>query len=205
MSIFTNYKKGIRSTVLGVSASALLIATPAAAFAHGGGSGNTSGSRNDSRHSQAQMASKHSDGDKSWQNRNTKPDPKPTPTCAELQASLNQRAVDAAARKTKQLTGMNIVLTGVQTYVSSGNVTVSNYDALNANATANQTLATNAVAAIVAPQIDCNDTANLTKNNKVANDTLNQSIWNAHKALNGYRHSEMNLFNAVINTDTSDS
>ncbi|MFO0781765.1 MAG: hypothetical protein U0524_02630 [Candidatus Saccharimonadales bacterium] len=203
MKILNRSKKVIKSAVIGGSAAAVLVASPLA-FAHGSNgdrSGDNKGSY--SRHASAtsqQQKQKH-DGDRQrndnnwwWKQRHDR-----QKTCAEQQAAVSQRAASKADKSQKKLNGLNIVYSGTQTYATSGDVTVENYDTLNAKATASQTAATNAVGAITAPQLNCDDTSDATMQaNKDALNDYYTKERTADKAIGMYRHDVMVLFNAAV-------
>ncbi len=179
MRTISNVKQVLKTSAAGVSALAILT-LPAGALAHGGGDNgrsNENNSRNQSRNDGNRDDKRY--GNRGDQQSNAKPavaadqqrgdnrqdnknwwDPK---DCNERQAALNWRAADAQAKYTRQVTGLNIMLSGVQTYHASGAVTINNYDELNNKAVASQTNASNAVGAITAPQLDCGNT---TEDNK---------------------------------------
>lgn len=201
MQIFTKSKHIIKRTVLGGTALALIL-TPTAALAH---SSHDNGNRNQARGAAAKQAqhNKNKNDRNDWWNRNKN---RQKLTCTERQDALNQRAADAKTKYTKKLNGLNIVYTGVQTYVSSGDVTVENYDALNAQVAADQTTATNAVNAIAAPQLNCDDqnsAAAMSDDDKTwhnRDNSTNDSINAARQAINVYRTDLNKLFEAVINS-----
>lgn len=203
MKILNRSKKVIKSAVIGGSAAAVLVVSPLA-FAHGSNgdrSGDNRGSY--SRHASAtsqQQKQKHGNDDRQ-RNHNAwwKKHQDRQKTCAEQQASVNQRATSKADKSKKKLNGLNIVYSGTQTYVSSGDVTVEDYGSLNANATASQTEATNAVGAVTAPQLNCDDTSDTTMEaNKAALADYYNKERAADKAIATYRHDVMALFNAAI-------
>ncbi|HVV66851.1 MAG TPA: hypothetical protein VHB72_02120 [Candidatus Saccharimonadales bacterium] len=192
MSISTNIKRFLSTaavSVLGIG----LIAAPAA-FAHGS-------TNNGSQH--AQYAAQFSPGvdnhSNSWWSMWHKYNPgTPTLSCSQQQQILNTEATNNASADKKKLTGLNIMLSGVQTYVSSGNVSVNNYDTLNATATNDQTTATTDVNAIAAPQLNCDNESPSDYSN--AQKQLSGEINTAKKALGTYGHDMMNLFQAVVNS-----
>lgn len=192
MHILNKSKRIVTSTAVGVSAFAA-VAAPGAAFAHG-----WSANGDDNSHSGARQASSVQNHDSNIHqagNQQLLP-------CDQQQAALNQKAADAQARYQKQLTGLNIMLSGVQTYVSSGDVTVVNYDDMNTKATADQTNATNAVNAIKAPTLNCVEGTNSVKSSDVSNlnNSFNDSIKAARQAIYTYRQDVNTLFEAVINS-----
>lgn len=199
MQLLDKSKRIIKSTAVTGTVAALTL-VPASALAHGGGQDN--GSRNDSKNASAHQV-KHKDNSRNdWWNRNKN---RQKLTCSERQDALNKKAADAKARYTQRLKGMGIVYSGIQAYVSGG-VTVPDYDALDARVTADQTNATNAVNAIAAPQLNCDDqnsAAAMSDDDKTFHDHdkgTDGSINAAQKAVNAYRKSLNELFEAVINS-----
>lgn len=198
MHILTKSKQFIRSAVVGGSVFAL-VAVPSAALAHGN-SGNDNGRQWQSgrQASSQQDRNRHDDRSNNWwhdkQNRHK--------TCEQRQDALNQKAASYKDRYTKQLNGLNIIYSGTQTYISSGGVTVENYDALKAEADASQAKATDAVNAIEAPQLNCDDDSNsdarLNSDDNNKNNSFNGTVKAAKDALADYRHDVMKLFNAAI-------
>lgn len=205
MHILNKSKRIITSTAVGVSAFAV-VAAPGAAFAHGWSSGSDNNRGNAKQASSNNMQDKHGQSSPSNKQNNSNLLP-----CDQQQQILNQRTANAQARYQKQLTGLNIMLSGIQTYVSSGDVSVDNYDSLNAKATASQAVATDAVNSIKAPVLNCVNNADQTSSNMVkldevanGNTGLQSSIKAARQALYGYRQDVNKLFEAVINsTDTA--
>jgi hypothetical protein len=198
MYILTKSKQLIKSAVVGGSVFAL-VAVPTAALAHGN-AGNDDNGRQSSRQASSQH-DKNRNNDRSnswWQDKQHR-----HKTCEERQAALNQKATTYHDRYTKQLTGLNIVYSGLQTYAESGDVTVENYEALKAETNVSQANATTAVNAITAPQLNCeadsNSQSQSDSDNGNANSSLNASIKAAKDALSAYRHDVMQLFNAAIN------
>jgi len=215
MQAIDKSKRTIKQAALSGTALALIL-TPTAALAH---SSHDNGDRgNDNRRSassqQKQRGDNRSDrndrdrGDRNnrfstwWQQNRDRQ----KLTCDQKQAVLNQRAADAKEKYAKKLTGLNIIYSGVTTYVSSGDVTVENYDALNAQVAADQTTATNAVNAIAPTQLNCPDpnaAAAASDDNKTFHsheNKTNESINAARQALNAYKRDLNTLFEAVINS-----
>ncbi len=190
-------KRIIKSTIVTGAALGLTFA-PTAALAHGGSS-SQSGSGGSSRQAQQD---KNRRGFNDWFQRNKD---RQKLTCTQRQDALNKQADAYKAQAQKRLTGMNIVYSGVQTYVSGGGIAVGNYDTMNAQVTAGQTAATDAVNAVSAPQLNCGDdnaAAAVSDDNKTFkhdHDAMNGSIGAAQKALNAYRKDLNQLFEAVIN------
>ncbi len=204
MNVFTKSKRIMKSAAVTGTTLALVI-TPTVALAHGGGhdDSNKDSSHRTAAAQQAQQKQKHNSRQGDWSNRNKN---RQKLTCDQRQEALNQKAADAKTKSLKRLTGLNIVLNGIQTYVSSGDVTVENYDAMNAQVTADQAAATNAVNAIAATQLNCAD-----QNAAAANsdddktfhsheNSTNDSINAAKDALKTYRKDLNTLFEAVINS-----
>jgi hypothetical protein len=198
MHILTKSKQRIKSIALGGSA-LVLLAVPSTALAHGG-SNNGDNGRHQSSNRQVSSAHDKKHHDNNWwrdkQNRHK--------TCDERQTALNQKATAAHDRYTKQLNGLNIVYSGIQTYVSSGEVTVENYEAMKAETDASQAAAAAAVGAIAAPQLNCEDDSNsdnqLNSDDDNKNNSFNGSVKAAKDALSEYRHDVMKLFDAAINS-----
>lgn len=197
MQLFKQPKRIIKSTVASGTALALVL-TPTAALAHGGGSsGNDSGKDNH----QTAMSQQNQRNDRFTRNKNRQ-----KLTCSQRQDALNKQAADTKAKDQKRVTGLNIVLNGTQTYVTTGDVVVTNYDGMNAQVTADQTAAANAVNAINAPDLHCEDqnsAAAVSDDNKTFkhdNDGMNNGIGAAQQAINTYRKDLNNLFEAVINS-----
>lgn len=188
MNILTKPKQIIKSTVVASSALALLV-VPTTAFAHGSSGGN---GRDDNRQSSGQSKHGNRNQDDNW--RKHRADHQKT--CDERQQALNQKATQAHDRSQKQLNGLNIVLSGVQTYVTSEEIVVENYDSLNAKATADQASATAAVEAITAPQLNCGDESDNSSNNSSAE--LSNKIKTAKQSLSAYKHDVKILFEAAI-------
>lgn len=205
MQAFKRSKRILKSTAVTGTVAALTLTPTAAVFAHGGGHDN--GSRDNKQASTAQQSQQDKQKNKGnfndWFNRNKN---RQKLTCTQRQDILNQRAAAIKDKDTKKLNGLNIVYTGVQTYVSSGGITVDNYDTMNTRVAADQTDATNAVNAIAAPQLNCDDpnsAAAVSDDNKTFkhnDDSTNNSINEAQKALNTYRKDLNTLFEAVINS-----
>lgn len=216
MKVLTRSKRIINTAAV-TGATLALVAAPTLTFAQNGerSGGNRGG--NDNRHGNTSQQRRGGDGSRNDFNANRHGDKNSArtaaylaamrenhkKTCSERQAWLNQNAADAKARSEKKLTGLNIMLSGVQTYVASGEVNVPNYDALNAAAVSSQTNATTAVNAIAAPQLNCDDEAtvqNTLDSNKSQqyDKSMNQSIKAAKDALNIYRKDVHNLFEAAL-------
>lgn len=197
MSKFKRAKTTIKSTVLGGAAAAVLVSSPVA-LAHGYNHNNGDDSRNRTTTAsrQSQSTSNRDSNYWNWRNRHHRDMQK---SCAERQAQLNQQAATTKDRDTKKLNGLNIVLSGTQTYVTTGGVAVENYDALNATATTSQTNATAAVNAIVAPTLNCDD-ENASDTNRAAVVDFSNKLRTADQSLNTYRHDVFTLFNAAINS-----
>jgi len=201
MNVFTKWKRIMKSAAVTGTTLALVL-TPTAALAHGGGQ-DDSNSDSSRRTAVAQQKNKNDNRWSDWSNRNKH---RQQLTCDERQAALNQKAADAKTKYEKRLTGLNIIYSGVQTYVSSGGIVVENYDAMNATVTADQTAATNAVNAIAAPDLNCDDqnaAAATSDDNKTFHDrdnSTNDSINAAREAVNTYRKDLNKLFEAVINS-----
>ncbi|HVV25743.1 MAG TPA: hypothetical protein VHC21_01800 [Candidatus Saccharimonadales bacterium] len=204
MHILTKSKNLVRGAAITGSVIGVL-AVPAAAFAHGGYNDGRVATAASQTQSQSQSQQSQSQTNQTyqghswawwWQQRHQ--------TCDQRQQQLNQAAANAKSKDTKQLNGLNIVYTGTQDYITTGSITVANYDSLKATADADQTKATNAVNGITAPQLNCDSDANsqnqLDKDNSGATTTTNNSIKAASDALNTYKHDVLNLFNAAINS-----
>lgn len=203
--MLTKSKKVIKSTVIGGSAAFVLVASPLA-FAHG-----TSGDRGDrgnrgdrGSYSRQASASQQQKRDKQKQRHNhnnwwNKQREQRKKTCTEQQTAINQRAERDTNKDSKKLNGLNIMLSGVQTYASSEGVTIENYEELNNKAVASQQSATDATAAVVAPQLNCDDTSDETmKANKAAIRDYENKERAADRALAQYRHDVNVLFKAAI-------
>ncbi len=205
MRMLTKSKKFIKSTVIGGSAAAVLVASPLA-LAHGGSDRGDGGGRGGDRSSHSRQASvdkqqkrdsnKQRNDNSYWWNKQREQRQK---TCAEKQTALNDRAAKDTAKDGKKLNGLNIMLSGVQTYAASGDVTIENYEALNNAAIASQGTASASTAAVVAPQLNCEDTSDETNE---ANDVAIRDYYSkeraADKALATHRHDVMVLFQAAI-------
>ena len=201
MQLLDKSKRIIKSTAVTSTVAALTLA-PTAAFAHGGNQDNGSRSSGNRTASSQQDKQKDNNRNNNWWNRNKD---RQKLTCSERQDALNKRAADAKAKYTQRLKGMSFMYSGIQTYVSGG-ITVPNYDAMNAQVAADQTNATNAVNAIAAPQLNCDDqnsAAAMSDDNKTFHDhdiSTNDSINAAQQAVNTYRKSLNTLFEAAINS-----
>lgn len=193
MQILNRTKRIIKSTVIGGSAAAVLVASPVA-FAHGSSHSGDDDHNRSSRGSSHHVASADHRRNDDFKRKHHQQMQK---TCAEQQAAANRQADSAKTRDTKKLNGLNIILSGTQSYATSGDVTVENYDTLNATATTSQTNATNAVNAIVAPTLNCDDDS-AADANKVALSDFNNQVKTADKSLATYRHDVFTLFNATI-------
>ena len=193
MSISKNIKRFAATaavSVLGIG----LMAAPAA-FAHG------FSSNGNSQHAQyaVQFKGDFDHHDNNWWTMWHKYNPgTPSLSCDQQQQALNTEANNTSSADKKKLTGLNIMLSGVQTYVSSGNVSVSNYDSMNATATNDQTTATTDVNAIAAPQLNCGNESPSDYSN--AQKQLTGEINTAKKALDTYGHDVMTMFQAVVNS-----
>lgn len=197
MRILTKSKRFIKSAVVGGSMFAL-VAAPTTALAHGGYNNNNGRDRSSGRQvSSQQDRNKGSDWNNWWREKQNR-----HKTCEERQTALNDKTTSYKERYTKQLNGLNIIYSGTQTYIDSGGVVVENYAVLKAEADASQATATNAVNAISAPQLNCeedsNSQARFDSDHNTSNGSLNNSVKTAKNALNDYRQDVMRLFNAAI-------
>jgi hypothetical protein len=171
-----------------------LAATPAA-FAHSMPS-NSQSAHTASSQSQQQNQQKNNGHDPSWNWWHRGPWNKPS--CQQIQTAMNQKVSATVPVYKKQLTGLGIMLSGIQTSENNGDITINNYDALNATVTNDQATSTADVNAITAPQLDCNNASGQDESN--AQNQLNSSIQKAQKDMAAYRHDLMNLFQAAVNS-----
>ncbi len=198
MQLLKNPKKIIKSTVVSSAALALTLA-PTAAFAHGSQGGDNGGSNSSHNNAASQQQAQRNN----WLNWNRN---RQKLTCDQRQAALTNQANAVKAKDTQKLKGFAVILTGVQQTYSGGGVTVANYDTMNAQVTSDQGNATNAVNAITAPNLNCDDqnsaaaVSDDSKTFKHDNDNMNSTISTAQQSLSRYGKDLNNLFEAVINS-----
>jgi hypothetical protein len=226
MKVLTKSKNLVRASIIGGSA-AILLAAPSA-MAHGFNGNYSAGYQQGAHQGSVQTAAYTQYGNHNVNvssNSNFKWE-----SCTQKQQALDQIASKIKSQDQKRLNGLNIILSGVQNYVTGG-VTVNNYAALNARSVSAQTTATNDVNAITAPQLNCSGTSTLTtttdntstsgsstsgsstsgssttgssttttSSNGSAIASFNTSVQTANQALATYRHDVTDLFQAAINS-----
>ncbi|HYH36049.1 MAG TPA: hypothetical protein VD706_00950 [Candidatus Saccharimonadales bacterium] len=207
MQLLDKSKRIIKSTTVTGTVAALTLA-PVSAFAHGGSGGDNGSRGNNNRGASSQQERQNKQRNNNdfndWWSRNKN---RQKATCSERQTALNNKAAAVKEKYTKRLNGLTIIYTGVQAYVTSGDVTVpANYNEMNVRVSNDKAAAEAAVNAIAAPQLNCDDQNNaaaMSDDNRTFKDRdnrTNDSINAAQKALNIYRKDLNTLFEAVINS-----
>lgn len=166
-----------------------MLSTPLGVFAHNGGDDHHD---NKPQHQQSQQNRgwfsrwHHKDKDEHEHN-----DQDAQKTCQERQDQLNQKVANFKAAAQRDVTFQSSFYGFLQTFVTDQNITVSNYDALKADVEAKQAAATQAVDAVTAPDLNCDEQS--PDLDAQANDSMKQ----ARQALRDYRQALRNLTKAI--------
>lgn len=170
-------KNIIKATVITGFASALVLATPAAAFASNNHDSEGSWWR--------RMAS-------SWSWR------KDRKSCEAAQVKLDKKAENVQERQQENLDEANELFTTAQNHVTTHTLTVENYDAHVADSTEAQTTATEAVGAIESEDLDCDDNRNWRQDERAARHELGVQKENAMEAIDEYESQLDELTLAIL-------
>lgn len=180
---------GIKYTLLGVTTAAVMIAAPLGVSAHNRDKDDQQDTRrqeefrrqhqnNDNNRSKAFWHKQHGDEDKAK-------------TCEERQASLNQKVADFKAAAQKDMVFQVSYYGFLQNFVTTQNISVSNYAELKAKVEAKELAAAQAVDVVTAPDLNCDE------QNPNIDAKANDSLGQARAALNDYKRALRNFENSI--------